>query len=49
MINPYKYKVFAKTGFKSMKNALEAMLDLRELPIQEIFGINGEKFDFSDD
>ena len=34
---------------KSMKNALNAMLDLRSLPIQEIFGVDNEKYTFSED
>jgi len=49
LIGKIQEKIAIAEEHKSMKNALEAMLDLRELPIQEIFGINGEKFDFSDD
>lgn len=35
--------------YKSMKNALNAMSDLQTLPIQEIFGLNNEKFVFSEE
>ena len=43
MINPYKYKVFAKTGFKNLKNANTTLQELSIYGIPGKLSINEDK------